>query len=300
MRGIAFPSLEANRADPRIRRRDSSRGGQRSHPSGVVARGPAGPERAACSCRPPHACGGVPQARGLTASAVCRISVCRLSGPVNPDGEGSAWAAPRRVRVASSSSRSRRSASVREARPAASRGVAPARRRARWTDTASACPADCASNAAAPPAGILSALPVASAAPGAEWPESQRASVRTADVTPCRAPLDAPRAWLVTACDKHGEGADHRGARRDDGSCDDVARSVEDCLDSNSTPIGSRPACGVLRSIRPQTLWCRGPARDPFKVEIEGSNPSRVAKLMPLAPARPALSSALSSVRPQS
>src|SRR5713226_7257826 len=30
------------------------------------------------------------------------------------------------------------------------------------------------------------------------------------------------------------------------------------------------------------TLWCRGPARHPFKVEIEGSNPSRVA--IPRAP----------------
>ena len=26
-----------------------------------------------------------------------------------------------------------------------------------------------------------------------------------------------------------------------------------------------------------QTLWCRGPARHPFKVEIVGSNPTRVA-----------------------
>ena len=25
------------------------------------------------------------------------------------------------------------------------------------------------------------------------------------------------------------------------------------------------------------TLWCRGPARHPFKVEIVGSNPTRVA-----------------------
>ena len=32
----------------------------------------------------------------------------------------------------------------------------------------------------------------------------------------------------------------------------------------------------------PLTLWCRGPARHPFKVEIEGSNPSRVATLQQL------------------
>ena len=35
--------------------------------------------------------------------------------------------------------------------------------------------------------------------------------------------------------------------------------------------------------VRPtQTLWCRGPARHPFKVEIVGSNPTRVANLRAL------------------
>jgi hypothetical protein len=44
-------------------------------------------------------------------------------------------------------------------------------------------------------------------------------------------------------------------------------RVVPDC-----TPL---PVVAVL-----MTLWCRGPARHPFKVEIEGSNPSRVANPM--------------------
>ncbi len=35
-------------------------------------------------------------------------------------------------------------------------------------------------------------------------------------------------------------------------------------------------------ALGPSTLWCRGLARHPFKVKIEGSNPSRVALSTPL------------------
>ena len=38
---------------------------------------------------------------------------------------------------------------------------------------------------------------------------------------------------------------------------------------------------GAKLPLLPPTLWCRGPARHPFKVKIEGSNPSRVANPIP-------------------
>src|SRR5678816_3856001 len=41
---------------------------------------------------------------------------------------------------------------------------------------------------------------------------------------------------------------------------------------------GPGPADVRYSRFRPLTLWCRGPARHPFKVETVGSNPTRVAR----------------------
>jgi hypothetical protein len=44
----------------------------------------------------------------------------------------------------------------------------------------------------------------------------------------------------------------------------------------------------IFSFLLPATLWCRGLAHHPFKVEIAGSNPARVAKLtqQPSVPSR--------------
>jgi hypothetical protein len=228
----------------------------------MVARGPAWAERTPCPDRAAAHCRGVPQARSLSArrSAAARLPssrvVCRLSGPVSPHGEGSAWAEPRRVPVVGRTSHSRPSVSAGPARPAGSPGVAPASGRVPRSATASVCPAAFASNAVARRAAIRSARRAASSAPLVESLGSRRASVRTADVTPCPAPLDARRAWLVTACDKRGAGAGRlfRLERFRSGTTPVAADTTWHWSDPGSRPNSSRRGGAVLTSIWPDPV----------------------------------------------